>query len=84
MNDLIKSPRHYRTLIRVESYDISREIIKVIIPGWDPHQLVEIPTKDIPEIVLSRIKDDYVHFHCQIVISAKTASELNPILWENE
>lgn len=83
MNNLINPSRHYRTLIRIEAYDIESGIIKVIIPGWNPHQIVEFPIKDIPEMVINRIKDDYVHFHCQVNLSAKIASDLNPINWEN-
>ena len=84
MDNKNKSTRHYRTLIRVEAYDIAGETIKVIIPGWNPHEIVEFQTKDIPEIVLTRIKEGYVHFHCHIFLAADKAEELNPILWESE
>lgn len=84
MNNLIKSPKHYRTLIRIESYDSVSETIKVIIPGWNPHEIVEFSTKNIPEIVISKIKDGYVHFHCNVILAADKAEDLNPILWESQ
>lgn len=72
--------RMWRTLIRVEY--LGNDKVGVIIPGWDPKQIVPIKWDDIPEYVRAHIQPGY-RCYAFINIGAKNLEQLRFIDWES-
>lgn len=61
------SQRLWRTLLRVVRVDERRWVVRVIIPGFNPHLTVSIPWKLVPLRILENLKpDDRLHAHVNI------------------
>ncbi len=48
-NDKYRASRKpWRTLLRIEDYDVRREMLYVVLPGWNSTELLRVPLKMIP------------------------------------
>lgn len=47
--DYSSSRRRWRTLIRIEDVDLEKSIVYVVIPGWNPFDVVRLPLSLFPE-----------------------------------
>jgi len=61
----------WRTLIRVEEYDASRKMARVVMPGWDPNEVVRVPS-----IVLRRKLHPGLRFHAYVNVGAEAQEKL--------
>lgn len=71
----------WRTLIRFEDVDPSRQVAFVVIPAWDANQVVRLPLDCLPAYADAR---DLVsrRVHAQVNIGAERHEELFFVRWE--
>lgn len=73
-NYFSESRKPYRTLIRIEDIDRERKIIFIIIPAWNPAQVVRIPSRLIPDNLLNNKKT--TRFFANVNIGAENDEDL--------
>ncbi len=78
----LPSRRSWRTLIDVEDVDETRQIAYVLIPGWDPHQVVSVPLAILPPHIKKQEIKKQRWFHAKVNIGAENMAELYFERWE--
>jgi len=72
--------RTWRTLIRIEL--LTDTTVTVVVPGWNPRDVVELPVHHVPLHVRNTI--DSLPFRCdaKVNLGADTARQLRFETWE--
>ena len=78
------SRKPWRSLIRVEDVDDDewRGFLFVVIPGWDPNEVIRLRRNDVPGDIRERIEAGARRFHAHVNIGAETHEELFFEDWE--
>jgi hypothetical protein len=72
--------RMWRTLLRVVSKEDDK--LRVVIPGWNPREQIEIPYNIIPPEILAGLEPGS-RFHARVNIGAEEAEDLRFEGWES-
>jgi hypothetical protein len=84
-NGQFRSSRQpWRTLVRIEEYDKTREVLHVVIPAWDANQTIGLQIQDVSNEIQQRILEGHEHFHAQVNLGAETYEDLYFTAWEPE
>lgn len=70
--------RPYRVLLRVRAIEGKEgaKVVEVVVPSWDPEQVVRIPVTLLPEDIASRVIAD-MRLFAEVNIGAQRAEELH-------
>lgn len=71
--------RVWRSLIRIDSFD--KDHIYVIIPSWDPNEVISLNTEDLPVEIKNVIEPDK-RLHAKVNIGCESANDLFFTEWE--
>ncbi len=80
-DEYLPSRRPWRTLVRIEDIDEERELLHIIIPGWDPKSVIRLLFKDIPSKFRTCISQQ-PRFYAKVNIGAEEHTELYLEDWE--
>ena len=61
-------------MIRVDHDD--EQHVFVVIPGWDPEEVIRLRRSDVPSEILERIKAGYLRFHAYVNLGAERSEDL--------
>ncbi len=75
------SRRPWRTLVRVADADQIKGFFDVVVPGWDPREVIRLRTDEIPERFRRRIAPG-VRLYAHVNIGAESQEELFFEYWE--
>jgi hypothetical protein len=76
------SRRAWRTLIRVEDVSEDRTpYVYVVVPSWNPNEVIRLPLNDIPNPVRVAVKPD-ARIYAYVNLGAETYEELFFQQWE--
>jgi hypothetical protein len=67
--------RPWRTLVRVEEYDGRRRLARVVLPGWNPNEVIRLPAEALPESARASLRQG-VRFHAYVNIGAESQEKL--------
>lgn len=74
----------WRTLLRVDSIDSEKGYFYVVIPGWNPKEIVRLRLKDVPETIRTRVQQEQARFHARVNIGAENYEDLFFADWEQQ
>lgn len=66
--------RAWRSLVRVDHDD--EQHVFVVVPGWDPDEVIRLRKSDVPPEILERIKAGARRFHALVNIGAERSEDL--------
>jgi hypothetical protein len=67
--------RPWRTLVRVEEYDSRRKLARVVLPGWDPNEVIRLPVKALPASTRGSVRQG-MRFHAYVNVGAEVQERL--------
>ncbi len=67
--------KSWRALVRVDSVDEKREIAFVVVPGWNPDEVVRFPISMVPPELRNHVKADK-RFFAQVNEGAENQADL--------
>jgi len=80
----LESRKSYRTLVRVEeASDEPSSYVYVVVPAWNPSEVVRLLLEDIPEKVRPRMKGD-ARLYAEVNLGAESYEELFFRSWEGQ
>ena len=78
---LLASRRSYRTMVRVEDTEKDGPYAYVVVPAWNPAEVVRLLLTDIPETLRSQVKTD-ARLYAEVNLGAESYEELFFRSWE--
>jgi hypothetical protein len=69
----------WRTLIRIDDVDSSH--IYIVIPAWNPNEIISLNTEDLPRDIQEIISTD-LRLHAKVNIDAESGNDLFFLDWE--
>jgi hypothetical protein len=73
----------WRTLVRVDDLDEENGYFYVIVPAWDPNQIIRIRKTDLPKKVLEKLGRKS-RFHALVNVGAELHQEIYFDNWESD
>jgi hypothetical protein len=73
----------WRTLVRIDDLDDENGFFYMIIPAWNPNQIIRIKKTDIPQKVSEKFKTRS-RFHAQVNLGAESNRDIYFDNWESE
>jgi hypothetical protein len=81
---VMASRRPWRTLVRVEDVSDDRTpYVYIVVPSWNPDEVVRLPLNDIPEAVRPSVRPD-ARLYARINLGAETYEDLFFQAWETK
>jgi len=79
-----QSDTFWRSLIRINSIDDTKESCYVVVPGWNPFKTIRLWFAGLPENIVSKVLSGQDRFHARINIGVENYEDLIFIDWELE
>jgi hypothetical protein len=73
----------WRTLVRVDDLDEENGYIYVIVPAWDPNQIIRIKKSDLPVNLIEKLGRKS-RFHALVNVGAEFHQEIYFDNWESD
>jgi hypothetical protein len=80
---VLDSRRCYRTLVRVEDSDSTSLYVYVVVPAWNPAEVVRLLKTDIPDKVRPEVKPD-ARLYADVNLGAESYEDLFFRSWEGQ
>lgn len=78
----VPSRRVWRTMVRVEEVsDGTYKYVYVVVPGWEPKEVIGLPFADIPDAVQALVKPD-ARLYAKVNLGAESYEDLFFDEWE--
>lgn len=80
----LPSRRPWRTLLYIEEYENVRGYIYLIIPAWNPKEIISLRLDTLPIEIQQLMKQGQSHFHAKVNLGAENYEDLYFTDWEIE
>jgi hypothetical protein len=80
----LASRRPWRTLTYVEERDIVKGYVYIIVPAWNPKEIVSLRLDTLPDKITQLMKEGKNYFHAQVNLGAEAYEDLYFSDWETE
>ncbi len=77
----LDSRKSYRSLVRIEDLDEKSKYVYVVVPAWNPSEVVRLLFTDIPEKVRPHVQID-ARLYAEVNLGAESYEELFFRSWE--